>query len=283
MATIIDKATRFVIAAPIARKSDAVAFLRRAIPELQLATGRFVRRYHSDNAKELRPAALLKHLEQQGTTISTNAPDSPSSNPDAEQFNRSLMTATRAVLASSALPPSFWPCNALDAAIEANYIPRCQQDGRRVPPVLTLPQVPHRRYPTSAAHFLPFGTVEYVTSTTPHPRKLAPRAFPARYLYAPDEHYVVIWRPDTRITRTVRRAEFAELRPSGAPPTAALTPTAPFSTATPCSSPQHPSDTLHPTAPGADACAALVAPTTPPGPTAPRNLAAARACPDAAE
>jgi hypothetical protein len=64
---IHDRATCYLITAPLITKSAATAAIQHAIVRLQLNTGRTVRRYHADNAREQHAEPLRTFLLNQGT------------------------------------------------------------------------------------------------------------------------------------------------------------------------------------------------------------------------
>lgn len=67
---IVDSATGHTQLFPMKKKSEAAAEILKGISRLELAVGKTVKRYHSDNAKEQRKKALSKELESKGTKIS---------------------------------------------------------------------------------------------------------------------------------------------------------------------------------------------------------------------
>ena len=100
---------------PMKKKSEAATAILKGIRRLELAIGKTVKRYHSDNAKEQRTKALLKELESKDTKISSTAPHSSQKNSIVEQRFQTIFAAERTALAESGLSRKYWSVACLDA------------------------------------------------------------------------------------------------------------------------------------------------------------------------
>lgn len=205
---LVDRATRMTSAAAIKRKSDAATAVQERIAQWELQTGRKLRRYHADGARELAIPKLVNALRLNGTVVTTTAPHSPSQNADAERTIKKIFNATRAALAASGLPPPYWAEAALDAVTKMNHIPQTQRNGSVRPPIEAF-------FDTRAnpGHLLPFSQQGFTTNTAPK-SKLAPRALRVRYLRALNEHQYRVQDVSTNRIFIVRSSEFQPTAPS---------------------------------------------------------------------
>jgi hypothetical protein len=126
---------------------------------LQLNTGRTVRRYHVENAREQHAEPLLLFLHSQGAEMTSTTQHTSQKNAQAERAIRTIFNATRSALAHSKLGNSFWTYAAADATRKHNTLPTTQ-DG--------VTSSPHERlFGTTFAtdNLLPFGHRGFVLST----------------------------------------------------------------------------------------------------------------------
>ena len=120
---IVDAATGHTQGFPMKKKSEAAAAILKGIRRLEVAVGKTVKRYHSDNAKEQRTKALIKELESHGTKVSSTAPHSSQQNALVERRFGVIFAATRTALAASGLSKTFWSVACLDAIDKSNFLP----------------------------------------------------------------------------------------------------------------------------------------------------------------
>lgn len=156
-------------------------------------------------------------LEQQGITVTTTSPNTSQQNAFEERRFLTIFNATRAALAHSGLPLTYWSVAALDVIDKMNYLPVQRKTGTKQPPNSTL-------YPNLIPKgLLSFGQRGYIVDTTPKKKKLAPRAIPARYLRALTHAQYLVFLPHENKTRLIRPAEFIITSPESpfAPPHAA--------------------------------------------------------------
>ena len=83
-----------------------------------------------DNGKELINEKLKKLAAEEGVTIETSAPYSPSQNGVAERFNRTLLELARAMLISKNLPSFLWDKAVAHAAYLCNPAPTQVLNGK---------------------------------------------------------------------------------------------------------------------------------------------------------
>jgi hypothetical protein len=146
-----DRATRYLLTVPLPSKSAATVAIQHAIARVQLNTGRTVRRYHTDNAREQYAEHLRTLLLRQGTETTSTAPHTSQQNPHAERAIRTIFNAARSALAQSKIDNSFWTYAAADATRKHNALPTTQ-DG--------VESSPHERLlgtKFDISNLLPFG------------------------------------------------------------------------------------------------------------------------------
>jgi hypothetical protein len=202
---IVDRGTKYqaTVAMPSKAATSVAKAINNTIAAWQLATGLKARRYHSDNAREQRVAAITEPLRAQGTEITATTPHSSQQNPDAERAIRTTFDAARAALEQAQMGPDFWADAVADATAKENYLPQTQADGSTAAPITAF--LGESGCP---AHFLPFGQYGRTSQTKAATPKLAPRSFLVRYLGAPNRHQYKVYTPATGKTTVVRAPEF---------------------------------------------------------------------------
>jgi hypothetical protein len=177
--------------------------IQHAIARLQLNTGRTVRRYHADNAREQHGEPLRTFLLSQGTEMTSTTPHTSQQNPHAERAIRTIFNAARSALAQSKLDNSFWTYAAADATRKHNAFPTTQ-DG-----VASSPHEHLFGIKFDIRNLLPFGHRGFVTATAIK-TKLDARAYPARYLkQLNDAKYLVL----NTLTKSVSKCRIPEFHP----------------------------------------------------------------------
>ena len=123
---IVDAGTGWTTGEDMQIKAYASDVILRALARLKLACETKFKRLHTDGAQEQYNDKLKKFLEDQGTTNSTTAPHSSSSNAFVERRMGVIFEAARAALkaAPAALDHQrYWSFAALDAIDKTNYLP----------------------------------------------------------------------------------------------------------------------------------------------------------------
>jgi hypothetical protein len=186
-------------------KSAATAAIHHAVSRLHLNTGRTVRRYHADNAREQHAEPLRPFLLSQGTEVTSTTLHTSQQNAQADRAIRTIFNATGSALAHSKLGNSFWTYAVADATRKHNASPTTQ-DG-----VTNSPQ--ERLFGTNVVtdNLLPFGHRGLVTPTGIE-TKLYARAYPARYLCQLNDAQYVILNTLTKLVNKCRIPEFHPLR-----------------------------------------------------------------------
>lgn len=118
------------------------------------------------------------YYASEGVTAKPTVPYQPQKNGIAESLNGTLVSATRAALYQSKLPPECWEDALRDAVFKYNPSIYCATG--QIPHALCFGTPPS----ISALHASgQLGTVAVITDKI-RMRKLHPRAFAARYMYA---------------------------------------------------------------------------------------------------
>jgi hypothetical protein len=97
-----DRATRYLLTIPLSTKADATISIQRAISSLHIRTGRPVRRYHADNAREQHAEPLQSYLLSQGTEMITTTPHTSQQNPQAQRAKEPSSTRHAALFTGQA-------------------------------------------------------------------------------------------------------------------------------------------------------------------------------------
>ena len=90
------------------KKSDAADALMRWIPQMELQTGKKLKRLRSDNGGEFLSGKFTDWLSLRGTVQQTTPSYSLQSNGIAERMNRTLQDKARTIMLESGLPGSLW-------------------------------------------------------------------------------------------------------------------------------------------------------------------------------
>jgi hypothetical protein len=113
---------------PLPSKSAATVAIQHAIARLQLNTGRSVRRYHADNAREQHAEPLRTFLLRQVTEMTSTTPHTSQQTAHVERAIRTIFNVARSALSQSKLDNSFWTYAAADATRKHNAL-STTQDG----------------------------------------------------------------------------------------------------------------------------------------------------------
>lgn len=121
--SFIDVASRFIFIFFMKMKSDVADVLRKWLLFLKQQFSKVPKRFHSDGGGEYVNHQVRSILDEHGIQMTTSAPHSPSQNPIAERFNRTIMESARAMMYLSAAPQYLWAEAVAFAAYLRNRLP----------------------------------------------------------------------------------------------------------------------------------------------------------------
>ncbi|CAI5474475.1 unnamed protein product [Closterium sp. Yama58-4] len=107
--TFIDAYSRYVWIANVDARSKAPEVFRIWLAHAQRQSGRKLKIWQSDGAKEFRSHELESVLTEKGIKHEISLPYAHQQQGVAERVNRTLMTKVRALMNQSGLPKKFWP------------------------------------------------------------------------------------------------------------------------------------------------------------------------------
>lgn len=116
--SFIDDCTRFGTMLFLRKKDEAHEKIKARVEQIKRHFGKVPKWMRFDNGSELVNAKTKKWAEEQGITIETTAPYSPSQHGVAERFNRTILELARAMLFGKNLPAFLWD----EAASYATYL-----------------------------------------------------------------------------------------------------------------------------------------------------------------
>ena len=122
--TFIDEMSRFAVAKPLQRKSEALERFKKFQLQFERQNNVKIKTFHSDNGGEYTP--ISDYAKSIGMRHTTTSPYTPESNGIAERLNRTLIEAVRTTLAESGLPPKFWTEALQNALSIRNKIPNSE-------------------------------------------------------------------------------------------------------------------------------------------------------------
>jgi transposase InsO family protein len=105
------------------KKSDSTDCIKGHVAKLKQKFGKAPGYMRVDNGAELVNAEVKKFAEEEGITIETTAPYSPSQNGIVERFNRTILEIVRVMLISKDLPSFLWDKAARHATYLRNQAP----------------------------------------------------------------------------------------------------------------------------------------------------------------
>ena len=157
-----------------------------------------------DNRSELVNAEVKKFAEEEGVTIETMVPYSPSQNGIAERFNRTRLELVRAMLISTDLPSFLWDEAARHATYLQNQAPTHTLNG------LTLYEAWTGKKP-NVSHLQEFGCDVWVLDETKNKSKLALRSRKMVFVgFENGSKAVRYWNKVTRKIKVLRNVAFNE-------------------------------------------------------------------------
>lgn len=212
--TIMDLATRKLIALPMRARSETPALIAKHITQIQTTHGAPVQVFHSDNAKEYLSQQLQQFLAANGIQHTTTVPHHPENNAIAERINQTLMQATRAAIAHSKAPTHMWHHAITDVTFKYNWTPHSTTDA--IPYQAWSPQS------TPPPYILPFMAKGAVPDRRMK-NKLSSRSRPAHFLFHISQSLIGILYADDNTTSQARLIDFYPIHPNLDPTTAMAT------------------------------------------------------------
>jgi hypothetical protein len=91
------------------KRSEVLDKIKEYEAYISTQTGKPVKAFHCDNAKEYISKEVRDYLGSKGIRLELTAPYSPQQNGVAERLNRTLIEHARAMLAAHSLPLILWP------------------------------------------------------------------------------------------------------------------------------------------------------------------------------
>jgi hypothetical protein len=164
-----DDCVRFVNALFLRKKKDAPQRIKERVAKIKQRFGRSPTYLRVDNGKELVNDEVKEFCAQEGITIETSAPYSPSQNGIAERYNRTLIELVRAMLIAKGLPTFLWD----EAVSHATYI------RNRSPTRALKGKTPYEAWTgkkPDVSHFREFGCDVWVLDEDKNRSKLAPKS-----------------------------------------------------------------------------------------------------------
>ena len=164
-----DDSVRYVTALFLREKGDAPIRIKEHAIKIKQRFGKGLTYLRVDNGKELVNDEVRKFCAEEGITIETSAPYSPSQNGIAERFNRTLIELVRAMLIAKELPTFLWD----EAVSHATYI------RNRSPTKALKGKTPYEAWTgkkPDVSHFREFGSDVWILDEDKNRSKLAPKS-----------------------------------------------------------------------------------------------------------
>ena len=105
---IVDDYTRFTWVFFLNRKDETFQHIQELINVIENSSEFTVKKLRSDNGTEFKNGQMEEYYATKGITQQYSAPGSPQQNGVVERKNRTLIEATRTMLAEAKLPTYFW-------------------------------------------------------------------------------------------------------------------------------------------------------------------------------
>lgn len=146
--TVVDEFSRYMLAKPIQKKSDASAAVQEFVAWFERHSGRPICSLHTDGGTEF--FYVQPDLKKEGTDIHCITAYTPQSNGLAERCHGIILCHTRAILRQSKLPIRFWNYAILHAVKCKNLLPHSTTGKIRF-------EVVHGHHSTQLQYIRPFG------------------------------------------------------------------------------------------------------------------------------
>jgi hypothetical protein len=105
---LVEEYSKAVFVRVLRHKSDAAPEIKAVLTLLHTQTGKKLKKFHTDGAKDFINTTLKAFFNEHGTIQSVTPAYSPALNGVAERMNRTLLEMTRAMLIQSGAPLSLW-------------------------------------------------------------------------------------------------------------------------------------------------------------------------------
>ena len=164
-----DDCVRRVTVLFLRAKGEAPSRIKEHVAKIKQRFGKGPTYMRVDNGKELVNDEVKKFCAEEGITIETSAPYSPSQNGVAERFNRTLMELVRAMLIAKGLPAFLWD----EAVSHATFI------RNRSPTRALKGKTPYEAWTgkkPDVSQFREFGCDVWVLDENKNRSKLAPKS-----------------------------------------------------------------------------------------------------------
>lgn len=209
--TVVDDASDYKEAIPIARKEDAGATVRNTIARWEVQTGRKLQRWRSDRGGEYVNATMDKWTKERGAVHETTAPYTPEQNGKAERANRTILEKVVAIMKAAHCDQSLWAEAVSTVPHVLNRVPRA--GAKATPHQLWCGMRP------TVAHLRTFGCRVFVLTPAKQRRKLSPRGKPGIFVGYEEgsKAYRVLVEGSIKVSRDVIFDETSMQRPDAAP------------------------------------------------------------------
>ena len=203
----VDTKSRYILAYFTATRRDMLKFTTATIAYIRNLKGETPRIFTTDNAREYLSKAAQKVYDCYGIQLRPTIPYTPQRNSIVERLNGTLHSAARATLFHANLPPVFWEDAVRDAVFMYNIT--------RHSVAQQLPFTDWFGSAPSITRLFAFGQLGTATVKTDPAkvRKLDPRSYPARYMYAVDLQDIVVRNMRTQQYLRVRATDFQPYTP----------------------------------------------------------------------
>lgn len=164
-----DDCVRYVVALFLREKGEAPKRIKERVAKIKQRFGKGPTYLRVDNGKELVNDEVKEFCAQEGITIETSAPYSPSQNGIAERYNRTLIELVRAMLIAKGLPLFLWDEGVSHATYIRNRSPTRALKGK-------TPFEAWTGKKPDVSHFREFGCDVWVLDESKDRSKLAPKS-----------------------------------------------------------------------------------------------------------
>jgi transposase InsO family protein len=203
----VDDCTRFMVAYPIAKKSDVFDRFLTYKAWAETMTGRRLRSLRTDGGGEYASNAFDQHLRTCGVSRQRTPPYTPQHNGVAERANRTLMEMARCLLYQAALPGQFWAFALITAVYLRNRSPTSSLDNQTPIEAWTGRQ-------PSLGHLRVFGCLAYAHVPDLKRGKLDVKARACVLVgYSAESKAYLLYDPDGRSVITSKDVTFVEAQP----------------------------------------------------------------------
>jgi transposase InsO family protein len=199
-----DDNTRHISTLFLQNKGEAAGRIKEHVRKIKQKRGKAPTYMRVDNGRELVNDEIIKFCREEGITIETTAPYSPSQNGVAERFNRTLIELVRAMLIAKGLPTFLWD----EAVNHATYI------RNRSPTKALKGKTPHEAWTgkkPDVTHFREFGSDVWILDESINRSKLSPKSKKMVFVgFMEGSKSVRYWDKEKRNIKVSRNFTFSE-------------------------------------------------------------------------